>query len=149
MTRRRSTLPAVVTLMLVFAEGAKPADVLIGTFRHEAVEGVSAFVCPCDFDLGTDVDGENGLTVDHNGEGQHAYVNVAGKFLRLRNSEPFRFSCTPGSLVRARWQAADTLLKVDLLTEGPGNEACFFHGLMTLTIGARSATRKIVGGCGC
>lgn len=84
-----------------------------------------------------------------NGEGQRAWAKIDGALVELKNVSAFRFACKPGELVTASWEAAGTTLAIALITDGPGDESCWFRGLLTVNKGSRSATRKIVGACGC
>jgi hypothetical protein len=89
------------------------------------------------------------LLIDRNGEGQRAYANVDGAVIELNNTTAFQSACTRGELVTAAWGASDVTLKITLLTDGEGEESCWFRGLLTVNKGTRSATRKIIGACGC
>jgi hypothetical protein len=125
-------------------------SILIGTIPREECPRPGELLCPCEFDLGTQVDGEIGLIIDRNGEGQQALANIDGTIARFRNSGEFRErDCKPGTLVTSTWSGSGVTLKVVLITDRPGEEACWYHGLLTVTRGERSATRKIVGACGC
>jgi hypothetical protein len=145
-------------LMLCFVAILQPCEAdarprqVIGVLPQSQSQSMSMwnkFVCPCEFDLGAQIDGETALIVDRNGEGQRAFANIEGAFLELRNTTPFESSCTLGRLSRATWEAAGVTLQIALLADGEGEESCWFRGLLTVTSGPRSATRKIIGACGC
>lgn len=122
---------------------------LIGVLPRTAVPQQS-FLCPCEFDLGVHIDGETGLIIDRNGDGQRAYANIDGSIVELKNAVPFKSECKPGELVTGAWKTAGVTLKLWLITDrDPGEESCWFRGLMTVEKGSRGATRKVVGACGC
>jgi hypothetical protein len=107
------------------------------------------FICPCEFDLGNDIDGETGLIIDHNGEDQAAFANIEGTVVRLENKERFRFDCETGDSVIASWTGKDLDVRVNLTIEGQGEESCWFRGHLTVKKGNRTEKRSIVGACGC
>jgi hypothetical protein len=126
--------------------GAEPSRNLIGVLSPRPQND---FVCPCEFDLGTKIDGEVGLIIDRNGEEQRAFANIGGSVLELKNTVRFESTCAAGKLVTASWSFGDVDLKIRVLTGGEGEESCWYRGLLTVTRGDRGATRKIVGACGC
>lgn len=107
------------------------------------------FVCPCEFDLGKEIDGETCLIIDHNGPGQPVFANIDGSVLRLENTDAFRFSCQSGEELDASWEGEGVRLRIKLAVDGPGEESCWFRGVVVVAKGSRRETRKIVGACGC
>jgi hypothetical protein len=105
--------------------------------------------CPCEFDLGRDIDGETGLIIDRNGKGQPAFANIEGSMLRLENTSRFRFDCRRGEKSTASWRGNGVHLRIEVQTKGPGEESCWFRGLLMASKGSRHETRRIVGACGC
>ena len=125
-----------------------PPRRLIQIFPRSSVPE-QKLVCPCEFDLGKHIDGETVLIIDHNGEGQPAFVNIDGAILRIANTAPFKFSCAAKDRVDASWESSGVKLSIVLTTDGPGEESCWFRGEMAAQKGRRTETRKIVGACGC
>lgn len=129
---------------------AASREPLIQVLPDELVPGHQQLrACPCHFDLGKHIDGEDILVIDYRGDGQAAYAMIDGALLRLPNASPFHYTCEPGKTVKGTWSTAGTRLSVVLVTERPGEESCWFHGEMNVVKGNRRETRKIVGACGC
>lgn len=143
-------IPVLTLLLITSALGASSRqERMVRIFSRYAVPGYAGFICPCEFDLGDAVDDETGLIVNHNAEGQPAFVSIDGSIVRLERSAAFRFRCDPNEAVQGSWRARGIDLQVKLTCEGPGEEACFFRGVLRATKGSRTEARRIVGGCGC
>lgn len=143
----RLILVTIISLAIVRSAAAEQ-ERLVRILERSAVPQ-SKFVCPCEFDLGRHIDGEVGLIIDHNGEGQPAFANIDGSVLRLENTNAFRFNCQRGEEMTASWAGDGVRLRIELETEGPGEESCWFRGSLMVTKGSRQETRRIVGACGC
>ena len=121
---------------------------MIGVIPRKSVD-LRPLVCPCEFDLGHQIDGETILIIDHNGSDQAAFVRIDSTTVRIANSNAFRFQCKQGEEVTASWKGEGATVRVKLRVDGPGEEACSFRGWLTVTKGRRRETRRIIGGCGC
>lgn len=142
----------VITLaVLTFGTSAAStgeAARIVGVIPRNSVD-LRPLVCPCEFDLGNQIDGEPVLIIDHNGSDQAAFVRMDTTTVRLANTSPFRFQCKQGEEITASWKGGGATVRVRLKMDGPGEEACWFRGWLTVTKGSRRETRRIIGGCGC
>ena len=146
--RRIAIMIAVLILRTSPAPAGESAAAIIGVIPPKSVD-LQQLTCPCEFDLGKQIDGETALIVDHNGSDQAAFVQIDGSTLRLANSNAFRFHCTRREEITASWKGGGATVRVKLKADGPGEEACWFRGWISVTKGGRRETRRIIGGCGC
>lgn len=125
---------------------------IIGVLEQDDVNTLR-MICPCEFNLGKHVNGKTVLVVDHNADGKPAFAKLDGSVVRLSNTTPMftpmGFDCEPGKRVRGVWKAERFRVEIDVATDGPGEESCWFHGSLVVARGKRHETKSIVGACGC
>lgn len=119
----------------------------IGTIPMENLQSLP-YRCECEFYRGP-INGATTVFATRR-ERVVAFVMIDGQLVTLqRNGKPRNPSCAKNVRFHERWVGGPTSVVLDLHVTGPGEEACWFKGKMSMAVGGRTASTSVSGACGC
>ena len=115
-----------------------------------------SLMCPCTFNesIPDATEGSYGfgpevLVLDINGDPATARVNLGAGNIRLQSEDFSLHDCESEDVWSSTWRSDEVSLHVELVSSGPGAEACWFAGTAATTVGSRRSVKPIKGACGC
>jgi len=119
----------------------------IGTIPMETLQSLP-YQCECEFYR--DPTGGATTVFATRRERVVAFVMADGQLVTLqRDGKPRNSRCRKNVRYHERWVAGPTSVILDLHVTGPGEEACWFKGKMSIAVGARTTSTSVSGACGC
>jgi hypothetical protein len=106
------------------------------------------YVCECEFYRGP----VNGATTVFaiRQERTFAFAMVDGRLVTFqRGGLPANSSCRKNIRNRERWTAIGVAIVLDYRAVGSGEEACWFKGMMTVSVGKRASSIPVSGAYWC
>jgi hypothetical protein len=120
---------------------------VIDTLRAENFQSLP-YICECEFFRGP-INGAATVFATRK-ERMIAFVMVDGRLVTLqRDGKPDNASCAKNVRYHERWVDGPTAVVLDYRATGPGEEACWFAGKMSIAVGKRITSTRITGACGC
>jgi len=106
------------------------------------------YMCECEFYRGQ-VNGATTVFATRQ-ERSIAFAMVDGRLVTFqRGGLAANSSCRENIRNRERWIANGVAIVLDYRAVGSGEEACWFKGKMTVSVGKRATSFPINGACGC
>ncbi len=137
---------SAATQVLASERDRKPSPA-IGTLPEEQLQSLP-YMCECEFFRGP-INGAATVFATRN-QRVVAFAMVDGQVVTLqRDGKPANPNCGKNGRYHERWLSGATAVVLDYHTTGSGEEACWFSGRMSVTIGGRTASTPVSGACGC
>lgn len=130
-----------------FAEEIKLFNVNTNTMRLS---------CPCTFNEsikgameGSYGSGPQVFVIAPNEKQAHAIINLGNKDIKLLAKSVNRYICKTGQIYSSAWKKGDIELSATLKVTGPGAEACWFNGNVSVKVKGSKTSVPVKGACGC
>jgi len=124
-----------------------PQSASIETLRAENLESLP-YMCECEFFRGP-INGATTVFATRR-ERTVALAMLDGRLVTLhRDGKPAKSICRKNVSYHERWVGGPWAVVLDQRATGPGEEACWYGGKMTVTAGNRTASTSVSGACGC
>jgi hypothetical protein len=132
---------------LLPASGAPSKPVSIAAVASDDLESLP-YMCECEFYRGP-ISGETTVFATRD-ERNVALAEIDGRLANLRRDGEEALSiCNPRREYHERWTEGSTSVLLVVHPTGRGEEACWYTGTMTVTVGRRRGSTAIRGSCGC
>jgi hypothetical protein len=105
------------------------------------------FQCDCEFYQGSNAIGNTVFATRRHRS--VAFVKIDGAVTRLAPVHVSDLGCEKARTYREEWRARGALVKLQFRAAGTGEEACWYHGRLTVEAENGSQTLSVSGSCGC